>query len=42
MARLTPAGLELKCRRCKRVVVVAADHVRRDWVTVELHAPEVE
>jgi phage FluMu protein Com len=23
VARITPAGIELKCRRCKRVVVVA-------------------
>jgi hypothetical protein len=22
MARVTPAGVELKCRRCKRVIVV--------------------
>jgi hypothetical protein len=34
MARLTRAGIELKCRRCKRVVVVPerAD----DWVEVNL------
>jgi len=24
MARLTPAGIELKCGRCKRIVVVPA------------------
>jgi len=40
MARLTEAGLELKCRRCKRVVVVAADRAREDWVDVRLDAEE--
>jgi hypothetical protein len=28
LARWTPAGLELKCRRCKRHVVVAVDPPR--------------
>jgi len=37
MARVTPRGIELKCRRCKRVVVVAADRARYDWVRVSLH-----
>jgi hypothetical protein len=42
MARLTSEGLELKCRRCKRVVVVGTDRARRDWVTVEMHPQEAE
>ena len=37
MARVTPRGIELKCRRCKRVVIVAAERVRREWVHVPLH-----
>ncbi len=37
MARVTEHGIELKCRRCKRVVLVATDHVSRDWVAVSLH-----
>ena len=41
MARVTVRGIELKCRRCKRVVLVAADHVRRGWVAVPLHMNEV-
>jgi hypothetical protein len=28
LARWTPAGLELKCRRCKRHVVVAIEEAR--------------
>lgn len=32
MARVTGRGIELKCRRCRRVVVVAADQLRSDWV----------
>lgn len=37
MARVTPRGIELKCRRCKRVVIVAADRVCSEWVRVPLH-----
>lgn len=37
MARVTDHGIELKCRRCKRVVLVATDRVNRDWVAVPLH-----
>ena len=29
MARLTAAGIELKCRRCKRLVVVPVDGATR-------------
>jgi len=35
MARMTAAGVELKCRRCKRVVVVPVDR-RREWVEVPM------
>ena len=41
MARVTARGIELKCRRCKRVVVVGADDARRRWVAVPLHANDV-
>ena len=34
MARLTPHGIELKCRRCKNIVVLPASGVRRDWVAL--------
>lgn len=37
MARVTPRGIELKCRRCKRVVVVSADRARCEWVRLPLH-----
>ena len=37
MARVTPRGIELKCRRCKRVVIVAADRVCSEWVRLPLH-----
>jgi len=37
MARVTDGGIELKCRRCKRVVVVAADQRRGEWVAVSRH-----
>jgi hypothetical protein len=37
MARVTDHGIELKCRRCKRVVLVASGQVSRDWVAVPLH-----
>ncbi len=36
MARVTDRGVELKCRRCKRVVVIATDRTR-GWVPVEMH-----
>jgi hypothetical protein len=36
MARLTRAGIELKCRRCKRLVVVPAEDASEDWVEVNL------
>jgi phage FluMu protein Com len=36
MARRTTAGLELKCRRCKRVVVVPVDDTRDDWIEVPM------
>ena len=34
MARLTAAGVELKCRRCKRVVVVRLAAKPGAWVEV--------
>lgn len=34
MARLVGNRLELKCRRCKRVVFIATDLASRGWVTV--------
>lgn len=37
MARLTPRGIELKCRRCKRIVLLAADRARASWVPVPAH-----
>jgi hypothetical protein len=37
MARVTDHGIELKCRRCKRVVVVATERGRGGWVAVALH-----
>ena len=36
LARLTRAGIELKCRRCKRVVVVPVGAARQDWVEVTM------
>jgi phage FluMu protein Com len=36
MARVTERGVELKCRRCKRVVVVERDRAGA-WVPVDLH-----
>ena len=41
MARVTADGIELKCRRCKRVVLLAANDERRGWVAVPLHVSEV-
>lgn len=34
MARLVGNHIELKCRRCKRVVAVAADRASRGWVPI--------
>jgi hypothetical protein len=36
MARRTTAGIELKCRRCKRVVIVPVDGTRDDWIEVPM------
>ena len=36
MARMTAAGVELKCRRCKRVVVVPVGRQPREWVEVPM------
>ena len=36
MARMTAAGVELKCRRCKRVVVVPVGRRPREWVEVPM------
>ena len=36
VARVIDHGIELKCRRCKRVVVIATDRGRGEWVTVSL------
>jgi phage FluMu protein Com len=33
MARVTTAGLEFKCRRCKRIVVVSLPR-KGEWVPV--------
>jgi len=41
MARVTVRGIELKCRRCKRVVVVAIDHAQHGWVAVPTCGREV-
>jgi len=40
MARVTPQGIELKCRRCKRVVTVPVATAQRGWVTVKLSTRE--
>jgi hypothetical protein len=40
MARLTSRGIELKCRRCKRVVVVAVESAQEGWVRVAQHSGE--
>jgi phage FluMu protein Com len=34
MARVTARGIELKCRRCKRIVLVPADSAQQGWVAV--------
>lgn len=36
MARVTRAGLELKCRRCKRVVLVPLPATPGSWVEVRM------
>jgi hypothetical protein len=36
MARLTSAGLELKCRRCKRLVVVPVPAELDQWTEVSM------
>ncbi len=36
MARLTSAGLELKCRRCKRLIVVPVPSDADEWVEVSM------
>lgn len=36
MARVTSAGLELKCRRCKRVVVVPLPRPTGTWTEVAM------
>ena len=36
MARLTEAGVELKCRRCKRVLVVPLGGMTADWSEVPM------
>jgi len=36
MARVTKAGLELKCRRCKRVVLVPVRGMTGKWVEVPM------
>ena len=42
VARVIDNAIELKCRRCKRVVVVATDRNHGKWKAVALHAePEV-
>lgn len=40
MARVTPRGFELKCRRCKRLVLVLTPAVGRRWVTVPVHGED--
>jgi len=41
MARVSRAGIELKCRRCKRVVTLAMPTTQR-WITVDLCDSEAE
>lgn len=36
LARLVLAGLELKCRRCKRVLTLPLDAVSEDWIEVSM------
>ena len=40
MARVTARGIELKCRRCKRVVVVPADEAGRRWTAARVPPEE--
>ncbi|MBI3783460.1 MAG: hypothetical protein HY270_08660 [Deltaproteobacteria bacterium] len=37
IARITKAGVELKCRRCKRLIVLDAAAIRGGWVAVPFH-----
>ncbi len=37
MARVTAQGVELKCRRCKRIVLVLPKRAGSKWVTLPLH-----
>ena len=36
MARITSSGLELKCRRCKRFVLVPVPGDADEWVEVSM------
>jgi phage FluMu protein Com len=36
MARVTTAGVELKCRRCKRVVLLPLAEEPGEWIEVSL------
>ena len=36
MARVVDAGVELKCRRCKRVVLVPVPERPDEWVAVPM------
>ncbi len=40
MARLVANRLELKCRRCKRVVVIAESRAHRGWVAIPPHGED--
>ena len=40
LARVTPQGVELKCRRCKRVVLVVTQGAGSKWVAVPVHSEE--
>ena len=36
MARVTDDGIELKCRRCKRIVLLPAPPADGEWIEVRL------
>ena len=40
MARVTAQGIELKCRRCKRVITVPVAASQGGWVSLDLSARE--
>jgi phage FluMu protein Com len=40
MARLVADRLELKCRRCKRLVVIAGPRAQRSWVAIPPHGED--